>query len=627
MESVTDILDSANSVYYRSASAAELRAQEARLAAAMKDAFVNEKNKRSLEGLLWRVTAKRLLSEYLEGNCSVQTAEEIAAFAEKTVPAAREKGYGNTERIISNVSALVRDISEIISDAPVQAARVRSDDWKPMTSSKAECAQVAAIFDEKAEKINGLLIPDPLFNKGVEFADIKGVVTAELKKVSAFAKKCAGDIRKKEEELFMRGVRELRASTDFGGYAYYPSLPEHTGAVVLNTPFIEEAEIAAVCNCTGAVFEVGADRFAGMDGTDLGGIFARFAAKNAAVLITDLDSYENANKRDIISAASAYGASGGRVFLTDESGKGVLSACGAAYERIPLPCREYAGRVFREEGLLSEGEELPDRYMLMGYLGVNLAVRGHKAGKSWQKPLDWLCDGGRKRTAFVFMRGAGGQQPFLPEDWGDFFEELDSKFGGKTPFDYAFFGEERAETIQTIMESKASLDKKCAMLISYAADCDNSQAQWEKLPEEEKKKRVTLMTQLVMQALGTGIIPDVQFHDDMGFLGKGYETVVGVCCKGGKEILFKNNWVEMLDQVAGTAAHECMHALQHAAERNGWQQWMWEELGITEGRVRAWEYNSAHYMAVIDYWIYRVQIMETDANAFSAECKRHLRII
>ena len=69
------------------------------------------------------------------------------------------------------------------------------------------------------------------------------------------------------------------------------------------------------------------------------------------------------------------------------------------------------------------------------------------------------------------------------------------------------------------------------------------------------------------------------------------------------------------------------HALQHAAERNGWQQWMWEELGITEGRVRAWEYNSAHYMAVIDYWIYRVQIMETDANAFSAECKRHLRII
>ena len=46
MESVTDILDSANSVYYRSLSAAELRAQEARLAAAMRDAFVNEKNKK-----------------------------------------------------------------------------------------------------------------------------------------------------------------------------------------------------------------------------------------------------------------------------------------------------------------------------------------------------------------------------------------------------------------------------------------------------------------------------------------------------------------------------------------------------------------------------------------------------
>lgn len=46
MESVTDILDSANSVYYRFLSAAELRAQEARLAAAMKDAFVNEKKQK-----------------------------------------------------------------------------------------------------------------------------------------------------------------------------------------------------------------------------------------------------------------------------------------------------------------------------------------------------------------------------------------------------------------------------------------------------------------------------------------------------------------------------------------------------------------------------------------------------
>ena len=122
----------------------------------------------------------------------------------------------------------------------------------------------------------------------------------------------------------------------------------------------------------------------------------------------------------------------------DESGNKLLSSIkgAAAIEKIALPSREYVQRAFEEEGLLAEDESVPEEYAFMGYEGVNLALREHKRGKSWRAVLNWLCDKGRKTLAYSFLREAKGQEGFIPDDWGDFFSEVESKLGGKIPFNY-----------------------------------------------------------------------------------------------------------------------------------------------------------------------------------------------
>ena len=631
MESVLDILNDAKAVYYRSTDRAKLEEKEKRLDGVMKDPYAYEENKRYAQSLKWRITAKRLLLEYLDSSYSVEVMEEIEDFAQEKAPLSHEKGYVNTEIALNNVAALVQDISEIVGDSAMQAARVMTTDGQPMTSSKTECAQVAAIFEEKTQKINALLIPDPLLNKGVNLPDIKDAIITRFKTVSAFARKLEQEIIKKEAEAFVNGVRELRYTTDWRNYSRYPvrnEWRERRTAIILNTPYVDEAELAVVCNCDCAVYEVRADKFAGKDAADLNGIFAQFAVKGGAVIVTDLESYRGGNAREIINAACSYAAGGRGTFFTDESGNKLLSSIkgAAAIEKIALPSREYVQRAFEEEGLLAEGESVPEEYAFMGYEGVNLALREHKRGKSWRAVLNWLCDKGRKTLAYSFLREAKGQEGFIPDDWGDFFSEVESKLGGKIPFNYDCIPQKERAYAEELMREDITTAEKCAKFMAYVFDCDNSRSIWEKKEKEEKQQAITTAVKFIMQALGTGIVPDVQFHDNFDHLGPNYAFAVGLCCGGGKEILFKNSSVDILCHVTDIAAHESLHALQHTAKKTGWKQWMWEELGITAGRVESWSYNSAHYIIGGDYWHYRMQIMEADANAFAKECARYMNL-
>ena len=135
MESVLDILNDAKAVYYRSTDRAKLEEKEKRLDGVMKDPYAYEENKRYAQSLKWRITAKRLLLEYLDSSYSVEVMEEIEDFAQEKAPLSHEKGYVNTEIALNNVAALVQDISEIVSDSAMQAARVMTADGQPMTSS------------------------------------------------------------------------------------------------------------------------------------------------------------------------------------------------------------------------------------------------------------------------------------------------------------------------------------------------------------------------------------------------------------------------------------------------------------------------------------------------------------
>ena len=83
----------------------------------------------------------------------------------------------------------------------------------------------------------------------------------------------------------------------------------------------------------------------------------------------------------------------------------------------------------------------------------------------------------------------------------------------------------------------------------------------------------------------------------------------------------------------GAIAHECYHAFQHKACRDGWKGWYWDDLGVTEGRVSMWYYNfygekssekakSKYFDISEDEEAYMVQIVESDARAFEVDCEK-----
>ena len=297
----------------------------------------------------------------------------------------------------------------------------------------------------------------------------------------------------------------------------------------------------------------------------------------------------------------------------------------AAKVKLPLPSKETVKKAFEENGLTFADGDIPEKFAFMGYEGINLAVRDGKKGKDFRAVLDWLCDDVRRAYAYGFLRSAKTQQGFIPDDWGDFYTQAENLLGGKIRFRYECFPEELRGYIEQIVRSTDTTQEKCAKFFTYIFDCDNSQEKWVKKSTEEKQKALTLAVRFVMQVLGTGIVPDVQFLDD---LGPGHKNAGGLCCDGGKIIKFRNDGVDNLSYIADAVAHECLHSLQHTAERTGWQPWMWEELGITEGRIENWTLNSHDYNGIDEnFWAYRVQIMEADANAFAKECTRFIKFV
>ena len=70
MRTVTDILNDVNAVYYDSLDCDRLLEGEKTLAALMRDAYVNEKNRNKALSLQMRMTAKRLLLEYIGSSFS-----------------------------------------------------------------------------------------------------------------------------------------------------------------------------------------------------------------------------------------------------------------------------------------------------------------------------------------------------------------------------------------------------------------------------------------------------------------------------------------------------------------------------------------------------------------------------
>ena len=134
-------------------------------------------------------------------------------------------------------------------------------------------------------------------------------------------------------------------------------------------------------------------------------------------------------------------------------------------------------------------------------------------------------------------------------------------------------------------------------------------------PNEVKTERIAEATKLVMRTLGIETVPKVEIVENVA------GGAVGLCCDGGKRVLYKESHIGNLSGIANTVCHECYHAFQHFCIQAGWQEWYLSELFVTKGRIAEWQYNFSNYVTNSKgYSTYAVQIVESDARAFANDC-------
>lgn len=635
MATAKEQLEKANFVYYYSVTRSELEKAEAELSALLKQSWLSEDNAKKAEMLLWRTQAKKLALIYFEEGYDSGDAAAAADFAEQKQKLSEQKGYAKTALVLSAVARLIRQVDEVMRDADEQACKVRTYSWKAATASDKECRKVQAVFRKKAEEIEKIVFPDPLFNKGVKFPDVRAELLHELKKVEDFADKLAFELECKNNKDIISGVCDLRESTEWKYYEFTAQIDKSQrlpGTVFLCTPFMDEAELFVVQNSSSPVYVLERSALAGRSEAGLKKSFEIFARQGATLMITGLNGYEGENKKIIYAEAAAYGKGGHRVYVIDESGDHELYSEAAAIVNAEDICFRYltmpgftdVKEFLRERGMIEDSAEdekfMRDYLTFMGYVGLNLAVKERSRDRDWRAAVRAHVRG-RLEQARDYIEKLPSQSQLIDSGWGDFSKMVHGVPGTKAEFNYDDVSQLDITNVKNIMNAPVTFYQRCGMLVTYCCGAGADASEWKSVELTEKQERVELATRLLLRAMGVEVKGRVEFHDRI----PGASDAEGVCCNGGQVIKYKNGLLKKdFSQTVHTVAHECMHALQFQAKNTGWSKWLYDDLGVTSSRVEEWILNYDHQIDE-PYNSYRNQILEADAEAFAYDCERAIK--
>lgn len=637
MQTVQDILGKANYTFFRSVRKEELEESAASLAALLKESWLNDKNRESAEALLWRIQAKARALVYFEEGYNEDDFSRLISFAEEKGAAAEEKGYGNTAALLQNLGAFAREAQIVMSGAAAQAERVRTYDWQPASSSEAECREVAAIFAQKLEAAEKFKEKPSPFGKEVSFPPVAEEMAGELEKVRAFAENRAEELRLKDDEgFFAANAEEIEGVSPWANAEYFPELSRGdralANAVVLCTPFPDEAELFAVKNSSAALYRVYASSFAGRSGESIANFFSVMSRKNGDALIYGAEKLGGEAQGALLLAAVRFGRGGRKAFLVDPSGDrqvysaalraaggGGLSAVDISFEYLSMPLYEETVALFEEKGMIraedGDYEYVRKNLPFIGFTGLNRAVSAFASGKDW-RPAAAALSAERTAAAHKYLEKLPSQALFIDGGWGELSE--DKTDDSRREFDYDDIRSVNPANVKKIVAGGFTVFEKIGLLVRYCTLAGDDVSSWQTMDKDIREARICEATVLVMRALGIGFDPEVAVLDELENKGAG-----GLCCDGGKRILFKRSCTLDYEWMIDSICHECYHAFQHMVEYGPWNDRYWTDFGVTKGRKAEWLVNTGKkYFSNTSSAAYLVQVVEAEARAFAKDCLR-----
>lgn len=636
MPTVIEIINSAYGVYLSSRDGAELARAAESLSAMLADKSVSKiispENRENAEFLNIKLQLKAHCCAYFcEG---YENADFLAlkSYADSAVEMCAKQGFKKTGALCASVLACADAAHAIMFDAVALKARICDGEGLCVATDADECRSVSLELSKKTERAEALNIPQNIFTDGAKFPDVKKQIIEDLRELRAVADNmakalCAAQIK----DVMRTGAEDITALLKGRGYEFFPEvdLSKLARAVVLFTPFPEEAEMLAYSYAQGAnVYRVQALAFEGVDGGGLAAAFEEFASRSAHLVIYGVPRYRAKNKGDFLRAVMRYCKAGGRAYIVADDGtravydeaikcaSGEVTSLDISFMYLTLP--DFVQTVELMQGLkmLYDGGDIDfvrKNMPFVGFTGLDEVVKAFRAGADWKK-----IAAERSQDNFLaaskYMLRLPRQALFIDGGWGNYHEDI--VVNRSKTFDYDDVRIVNPDNIRKIMDGNFTLFQKCGMISTYCLLCGASAADWAGFSPEVKSERLTEASKLVMRALGVNIVPKVEVLENVGSKGAG-----GTCYDGGKRIVYKNSCVKDFDWTSKAVCHECFHAFQHRAISEGWQDWFETELHLTPGRIDQWSYNFGKYRNIDkDYDGYMIQIVESDARAFENDC-------
>lgn len=621
--SFKDDLTKLNTVYYNSTTTGELWDAVKELDKLIFGGLLNAENRENAEALYFRTVVKLRFLEYIRA-FDVKIYAELCDYIETESKKAEQRGYAKTVKVFNFARALADRIKNIISQAN-DIKRGLSDGTSPEVVQSAVNALDALVSLAESTDFSSP------FGTGVAFPDIALRVFDYIATIKNRALSIKAQELEKRARDFFKEISKLYTLAE-----YYP-LPEYSegatsNAVVVCTPFVDEALLycSHACRKDKTLYTLDALRLEGFTETEICELVEIATNLDYDIAVLSLSTLSTNKKSRLFECAMRAGNCGIRVFLHDAEGDETYQACmkialdkglstsgiGRAY--VSMPSFSEVCTEFEHKGIISgpvdydKLREMP----FIGFSGLNKVVTSYISGSDWVKTGKKISKS-NETTARNYLSRLKSSYLFIDSGWGDFsssdrkITEIDGEF------DYDGVKSIDLENVRRIVESGNTVFAKCGMIVRYCTLGGGDKTEWAKIDRAEMVERVALATRLVFKLLKVDIVPEVEILDVLE-----NKTAGGLCCFGGKKILYKYSCCLNIDWLLDAIVHESFHAMQSKLCGGGWSEWYLYNLHVTRGRVERWKYTntSEFYDHNTNSVVYKVHIYENDANAFETDC-------
>ena len=618
MISLKDRITAVNTVYYYSLDVDELSSSIAELEEILDNPVLNAANKNSAESLHMRLVTKLYAVAYFRKfRPSVYT--KLEQFIEENLPIAVERKYTLSERVMSDARALIALVKHFVDVKDEMSALSKSQTL--LTGGTDFIGRADGIIRE----IKSVPFFNP-FGEEIQFVDI-------VARLSEYFEEWKDELMDSYGIALERSVKARRL--DYSKYDYYP-VPDYdeggrARAVILNTPFIDEARLFA------AHLVPDGEQISEFDANEFGGstegierVFTYINYKKCATLITNAEMLGEDNLKLLLRHVMNAGKNNVHVFVIDTDGGRLydlalvvaaedqnLRALDISSSYITMPTFIDVVAEIKALKLCENDGEI--RYLLqempfLGFMGLN-EISQPEYRNSWATHGRKIS-AGKAAVAKRYLNKLRSAMLFIDDGWGDFSvgtTVIDD--GGE--FNYDDIKDIDIENVRKIVESNASIAAKCGMITRYCTTGTGDTSVWEKITREEMSERLTLATRMVFRFLRVPLNPEVEVVDEFD-----NDTAGGQCCDGGKLIQYKYDCCKSVSWTRDCVVHESFHALQAKLTAGNWTQWYYDNMGITYGCVQEWARTRKIYNHNTKSDVYQVHMYESGARSFEIDCQR-----